>query len=243
MSDRTRAEARRRFGDVAASLAAAADPGAIRAGFADLGPGEDVTELLARADTELLDGRRREHPSTRLVAAPQTAAPRDGDGHRPGNAMSLTISGVAQAPSRSRAALAALGGDIDPRQLAQLQLLISELVTNSVIHGDAGPRGQITIQVTVREHTVHGEVSDSGPGFRADARTPRRENGGLGLVIIERSANRWGTTHGGRRVWFELDRHHEGRPALAEPASLTSPRASPAVASSRLHRSGPGARP
>jgi diguanylate cyclase (GGDEF)-like protein len=207
MSDMTMPEARQRFGDVAATLAAAPDPGAVRTGFAAFTPLESAADLIARADSELVAGRSSR--TSGLGPTPQATRRQDGDENRPATALSLAICGGALAPGRARAALAALAEDVGPRQHALLALLITELVTNSVIHGGAGPLRQITIQVTVRAHAVHGEVSDSGPGFRAEDRFPSREAGGLGLVIVERSASRWGATHEGRRVWFELDRRSE----------------------------------
>ncbi|MEA2220406.1 MAG: hypothetical protein QOJ35_3032 [Solirubrobacteraceae bacterium] len=60
MSNMSLPDARRRFRALAAELATAPEAGAIRAGFAALAPDDTPTELIARADGELLDeGRRR----------------------------------------------------------------------------------------------------------------------------------------------------------------------------------------
>jgi len=59
MSDMALSDARERFGDVAVALASGSQAGAIRTGFAELRRDETVGELLARADGQLVDGRRR----------------------------------------------------------------------------------------------------------------------------------------------------------------------------------------
>lgn len=57
MSDMTLLDARERFSQVAAALAGAPDGAAITAGFAELAPDETATQLIARADSELIDNR------------------------------------------------------------------------------------------------------------------------------------------------------------------------------------------
>jgi anti-sigma regulatory factor (Ser/Thr protein kinase) len=152
------------------------------------------------------------------VIQPRASQPAS-DERSVGAALSLAFGGGSLAPARARAALRALAGDIDPEQLELLELLISELVTNSFLHGGAGPADLITVQITVCTHTVHGEVSDVGPGFAPDDPPTPRDIGGLGLVIVDRVTARWGTSDGGRRVWFELNRtndHQAAPPAKPE---------------------------
>ncbi len=140
------------------------------------------------------------------------AAP-EPDGVPRGRVLMLAIGGGERAPVRARCALRVLIGDLDPKQLALLELLITELVTNSVVHGGAGPLDEIGLHVAVGEDHVRVDVVDSGPGF-TQAGAPRpRDIGGLGLVLIERTARRWGIADGGRRVWLELDRPGGGRVA------------------------------
>jgi diguanylate cyclase (GGDEF)-like protein len=55
MSNMTLVNARQRFTPIAATLAAAPDAGAIRAGFAQLAPEQTSTELIARADSEMIE--------------------------------------------------------------------------------------------------------------------------------------------------------------------------------------------
>jgi len=67
MSNMTLAEAHERFETIAAALAAAPNGGPISTGFAELEPDETVTELIARADSDLIGHRRSErHTRARL---------------------------------------------------------------------------------------------------------------------------------------------------------------------------------
>ena len=50
-------DARDRLRQVAAALTTERDSAAIRFGFAELGPRDSAAELIARADSELIDGR------------------------------------------------------------------------------------------------------------------------------------------------------------------------------------------
>jgi diguanylate cyclase (GGDEF)-like protein len=199
MSSMSQRDARRRFADVSATLAAAPVGGAIRTGFAELAPDEDALELIARADGEMVSGRQGAN-DPRWATSLFT----EGDLGWPAPALSLALAGGPLAPARARAALGAFTDEIGPAQLAMLRLMVTELVSNSVVHGGAGESDRIAVQITVRRGTIHGEVSDGGPGFTPHAPVAERETGGLGLVILSRAASRWGTTHDGRRVWFEL---------------------------------------
>jgi diguanylate cyclase (GGDEF)-like protein len=57
MSRMTMDEARSRFSDIAGALASTPQRGSIRTGFAELAPDETATEVIARADKELLNAR------------------------------------------------------------------------------------------------------------------------------------------------------------------------------------------
>jgi hypothetical protein len=64
----------------------------------------------------------------------------------------------------------------------------------------------VYVELCVGEGLLHGSVVDHGAGFEPalPREWPPDARGGLGLVIVERTAQRWGTTDDGRRVWFEL---------------------------------------
>jgi anti-sigma regulatory factor (Ser/Thr protein kinase) len=85
-----------------------------------------------------------------------------------------------------------------------LGLLVSELVTNAVLHGGAGAELELTISLA--DDLLRVEVLDSGPGFVPRPRALAPDDvGGWGLYLVERLARTWGVSSGdGTRVWFEL---------------------------------------
>jgi diguanylate cyclase (GGDEF)-like protein len=203
MPDMTLADARQRFAAISTAIACDRDRRSIRTGFAELLSQDTAPELIARADRQLLDNHDGGGRRPALALAP---VPRDSDPHTDPATLSFAVAGGPRAPVRARAALAALNDDLPDEQLATLHLLITELVTNSVVHGDVGATQRIAVQIAVHPNTVHGQVTDPGPGFAPAATPTARDIGGLGLVIVDRATDRWGTSHDGRRVWFELTR-------------------------------------
>jgi diguanylate cyclase (GGDEF)-like protein len=81
MSNMTLLEARQRFRSIAVALSAAPCAGAIGTGFAELAPDQPVTELIARADEELIESRHASHESR---AQPASDASRWRDPPAPG---------------------------------------------------------------------------------------------------------------------------------------------------------------
>jgi signal transduction histidine kinase len=64
------------------------------------------------------------------------------------------------------------------------------------------------VKVSVLDTAVRVAVVDSGPGFAASERpSSPGVDGGFGLFLVDRIADRWGTDgEGATTVWFELDR-------------------------------------
>src|SRR5690349_8009552 len=104
----------------------------------------------------------------------------------------------ARAAAKARAALTAsldLFSDVlDEQRLDDLRLLTSELVSNSVRHGASVSEHPIRVKVSVMDTKVRVSVVDSGPGFDhvPDPSKPGVD-GGWGLFLVERLADRWGT--------------------------------------------------
>lgn len=90
-------------------------------------------------------------------------------------------------------------------------LLISELVTNAVLHASNGGSG-LALQLEVQGTWLRIEVHDSdlrGP----QPRTPAWfDESGFGFVLVEALADRWGVreTPAGKAVWAELDTRRDG---------------------------------
>jgi anti-sigma regulatory factor (Ser/Thr protein kinase) len=107
------------------------------------------------------------------------------------------------APAEARLSLVPLSRTVSPGQLDDLRLVVSELVTNSVLHGGLTDRDSITLSVNVRPDRVRVEVVDGGRGFTQDS--PQPGNLGWGLPIVDRLADRWGTERTSEtKVWAEF---------------------------------------
>ena len=87
-----------------------------------------------------------------------------------------------------------------------LQLLVSEVVTNAVRHGGAHDGRVIVLRVLELPGTLRVEVTDGGPGFERHTPTPRTD-GGWGLFFVDKLADRWNVerSDGSTLVWFEMD--------------------------------------
>jgi anti-sigma regulatory factor (Ser/Thr protein kinase) len=129
------------------------------------------------------------------------------------NGLALVLPGGLEAAYEARSAVRLLRRPIGPELLPVIELLVTELVSNSVEHGGAGPDDPLRVELAVSDEAVRVEVSDLGPGFRPTPQPMAAEDGigGWGLLMVDRSATRWGTRQGGRCVWFELERN--GHPA------------------------------
>ena len=110
------------------------------------------------------------------------------------------------APAAARDVLdAVLAHRLSAEALAELRLVVSELVTNAVLHGrDRG--GIVELTVTVTGDVARIDVTDGGGGFRPPEADPAPEElGGWGLVVVDRLASRWGVEATPfTRVWAEV---------------------------------------
>jgi two-component sensor histidine kinase len=106
-------------------------------------------------------------------------------------------------PARARRAVRSeCSARVPRRTLENLLLLVSELVTNGIVHGRDHDDGSIMLDLGLNS-TLRFAVVDHGPGFPTRAALDR--DGGWGLRLVERLADRWGVerTREGTRVWFE----------------------------------------
>jgi len=127
--------------------------------------------------------------------------------HDEQSALELDLEHSREAPSMARAAISAFSEnrDLDAATLATLTLLVSEVVTNAVIHPDVEPPCGIRLAARITEGRIRVEVSDEGSGFEPKPRDPERSDRGYGLYLLEQQAAAWGVEqHSGNTVWFEL---------------------------------------
>ncbi|HEX7095879.1 MAG TPA: response regulator [Acidimicrobiales bacterium] len=107
-------------------------------------------------------------------------------------------------PRLARRFVRELLSDAGEELVATVELLVSELATNAVIHAASAPH----ISVRVSERRVRVEVYDDDP-MLPTAREPAPDApGGRGLVLLGALASRWDirVEGSGKTVWFELDR-------------------------------------
>jgi len=113
-----------------------------------------------------------------------------------------------QAPSLARSAVAGFSrrSELGPTGLFTLALLVSELVSNAVLHSDAPSASAIELCAKLLDDSaVRVEVIDEGSGFTVTPRDPSRLDGGYGLFLVDTQATNWGVDReGGTRVWFEI---------------------------------------
>lgn len=121
-----------------------------------------------------------------------------------------------------------LGGSEEHLAVDVASLLVSELVTNAVLHASSA------VELTVRRQRgrVRVVVADASP--KAPQRRTYKEEAttGRGLEMVELLAEQWGvdtSAGGGKAVWFEVSaagsQEPQGEPAAAAPneASLDQP--------------------
>ena len=119
--------------------------------------------------------------------------------------LSYELQSAPQAPGIARRGLQReLAGTLEAETVARLGLIVSELVTNSVVHGPGRP---IVLRLEVQaDGAVRGEVEDQGRNGVVKIRreTMEDEIGGKGLAIVDALADRWGVHERSTHVWFEL---------------------------------------
>src|SRR5262245_60103065 len=124
-------------------------------------------------------------------------------------ARSIELACGKQAPSEARRWLVWIDAYLDPRRFYDAQVMVSELVSNAVMHADLDAGDPICLRARVESHRILVTVCDRGRGFEP-AEPPRRPAGdvvgGLGLWLVDALAD--GLTFDGAkgRVSFEVAR-------------------------------------
>jgi stage II sporulation protein AB (anti-sigma F factor) len=112
------------------------------------------------------------------------------------NEMNLQFSALSQNESFARVTVAAFIAQLDPTmdELTEIKTVVSEAVTNAIIHGyENDPSGIVYIQVTIEDSLIDMTIKDVGLGI-ADVEEARQplfttkpdlERSGMGFTIME----------------------------------------------------------
>lgn len=112
------------------------------------------------------------------------------------------------APSLARLRVRNLRG-LPDRSRDTVELLVTELVTNAIIHSYG--TGQVGVHVVVDDRKLRLEVDDGAEPrstFRRVGRPSTTDPGGRGLFLVQELSSRWGVDgESSNVVWCELDLH------------------------------------
>ncbi|WP_335989585.1 SpoIIE family protein phosphatase [Glycomyces sp. MUSA5-2] len=120
-----------------------------------------------------------------------------------------------RSPAAARAAVRAVLAEAGLTELLDETLLLTtELATNGVVHAGT----DINLTVAADSIGVRVTVTDyrSGGIDPLDTAMPEvTAEGGRGLLLVDRFASSWGTTHDqtGKSIWFRIDRDPDAPPA------------------------------
>lgn len=117
--------------------------------------------------------------------------------------------GVTAARCARRAVREELRDALPQRKLADVELIVSELATNSVRHAGCEDSDELAMEAAVHPDRVLVRLFDPGAGFEPHTPEPPRRGsaGGYGLVLLDRLSDRWGVQReNGFAVWFEVQR-------------------------------------
>lgn len=112
------------------------------------------------------------------------------------NFMSLQFAAKSENESFARVTVAAFVSQLDPtmEEITDLKTVVSEAVTNSIIHGyNSNPAGIVTISATIEGDTVTMVIEDKGYGIEdvelakqpLYTSKPELERSGMGFTIME----------------------------------------------------------
>jgi anti-sigma regulatory factor (Ser/Thr protein kinase) len=121
---------------------------------------------------------------------------------------SFTVASGSASPAAARAWLEGwLDGRVSERTAYDAMLVVSELITNSVVHSGVAARVPIELRADLGADILQLEAGDLGAGTDIVRIAPpdRLSADGFGLAIVESLGARWGVVHTrGTCVWCEL---------------------------------------
>jgi DNA-binding NarL/FixJ family response regulator len=97
-------------------------------------------------------------------------------------------------------------------QLEVVTLLVSEVVTNAIVHAGT----EVEVSVELKADAIRIEVTDKESGLPTPRDASDEETSGRGLALVDALASRWGVESRpvGKVVWFEVPRLDEAASSL-----------------------------
>jgi stage II sporulation protein AB (anti-sigma F factor) len=142
------------------------------------------------------------------------------------NEMTLTFSARSENEAFARIAVAAFVSQLDPtmEELNDLKTVVSEAVTNAIIHGyDNDPSGKVTIDASISGDVVTLVIRDSGNGIEdlelarqpLFTSKPELERSGMGFTIMENFMDGFNvSSEPGRGTSIAMTKRIESKKAL-----------------------------
>jgi anti-sigma regulatory factor (Ser/Thr protein kinase) len=97
-----------------------------------------------------------------------------------------------------------LAGRAAEQELGDAELVVTELLSNSVRHAGLAPDEVVRVRVAEIAAGLRLEVEDPGRAGTPQRRKPGLD-GGLGLNLVDALALHWGVQHNGHtKVWADL---------------------------------------
>ncbi|MBA9027265.1 MULTISPECIES: anti-sigma F factor [Bacillaceae] len=135
------------------------------------------------------------------------------------NKMELAFSALSQNESFARVSVASFIAQLDPTldELTEIKTVVSEGVTNSIIHGyENDPTGVVYISVVLEDDMIELEIRDEGLGIEdldealqpLYTTKPELERSGMGFTIMENFMDEMHViSHKGEGTIIRLKKH------------------------------------
>ena len=138
----------------------------------------------------------------------------------------VPVTGAASGRAHARAVVDAHWGDrghpARERDVIDLLLVVSELVTNAVVHAGTPSVLRMLLPGRHTQGAVRVEVADLSTCPPRQRHADGEDTNGRGLELVSGLADRWGWQHEGfgKRIWCELDRSGGAQGSLVSVSGL-----------------------
>ncbi|WP_248959420.1 ATP-binding protein [Sphaerisporangium perillae] len=131
----------------------------------------------------------------------------------------IDLIGAPESVSRARGYVREKLGGEHPA-LDDVTLLVSEVVTNAIVHSDSKNGGRVTLALADCHDLIHVDVVDAGSETAPYVSGDLFAEGGRGLRLVQTISHRWDVYEDdtGRTVWFEVKyKRREGADDVSVP--------------------------